>query len=199
MLELNNKKNIAILFSGGVESTLLYYLTLKQSSSKTNITLFIIDRDNNPIERAFDLYNKLKILWNDTRTSLNILLIPEIIPSHKKINNALNILNQEHDCVILGLNKYPSKESIRPKFKGNTFNNTSILKMLNKFENLILPFIDLQKNQIIQMYYDYDIKEILQMTHSCGSPELKPCKICFNCRERIWAYNKLDKPLELGV
>ena len=53
MLKLNNKKNIAILFSGGVESTLLYYLTLKQSSPETNIKLFIVDRYNNPIERAF--------------------------------------------------------------------------------------------------------------------------------------------------
>ena len=57
MLELNNKKNIAILFSGGVESTLLYYLTLNQSLPETNIKLFIVDRYNYPIKRAFDLYN----------------------------------------------------------------------------------------------------------------------------------------------
>ena len=49
------------------------------------------------------------------------------------------------------------------------------------------------------MYYDHGIEEILPITRSCGSPNLKPCKICFNCRERIWAYNKSGKPLELGI
>ncbi|SVB03881.1 uncharacterized protein METZ01_LOCUS156735 [marine metagenome] len=191
MLELNNKKNIAILFSGGVESTLLYYLTLNQSLPETNIKLFIVDRYNNPIKRAFDLYNKLKVLWNDTRTSLSILSIPDFILPHKK-------LNQEYDCVILGLNKYPDDESIRPKFKENTFTDTNI-KKLNKFANFILPFIDIQKDQTIQIYYNHGIEEILPMTHSCGSSELKPCGMCFNCKERIWAYNKLNKSLELGL
>jgi len=46
MLELNNKKNIAILFSGGVESTLLYYLTLNQSLPETNIKLYFSNEQN---------------------------------------------------------------------------------------------------------------------------------------------------------
>ena len=109
--------------------------------------------------------------------------------------NALNILSVGQESY--GLINETIKE-LNKWIKENTFTDTNI-KKLNKFANFILPFIDIQKDQTIQIYYNHGIEEILPMTHSCGSSELKPCGMCFNCKERIWAYNKLNKSLELGL
>ena len=80
--------------------------------------------------------------------------------------------------------------------KGSIESINQIYDLVDNKENKDL---DIQKDQTIQIYYNHGIEEILPMTHSCGSSELKPCGMCFNCKERIWAYNKLNKSLELGL
>lgn len=175
-------KNIALLFSGGVESSLLLYLLTKEiQNTNHKLSVYVIDRPSNPIDKSKNIFSKI------SKESLNVLKIPKV-NYWQQVPLASLILKSKHDVVLWGINKYPSKQSIRPNHIFN-FQETDKLK---------LPFKDLEKTQTIDAYYKLGIEHLLPLTHSCGSDKILPCGICFNCRERVWAYNILGIEPVLG-
>lgn len=190
MIDLENyPDDIALLFSGGVESTLLLYLIsteiVKRYPNKY-LTLYLLDRHNKPIEKARTVVN---IVFNKTKlpVPVKILPIPKVL-QHREISIASKIIGLQHAIVVCGFNKYPDDDSIRPKHLANINENTKL-----KF-----PFAHVGKNVIVQEFFNLGISDILPFTRSCGSDLDMPCKQCFNCRERIWAYNTIKKPVNLG-
>jgi 7-cyano-7-deazaguanine synthase in queuosine biosynthesis len=198
MFPLNNNK-IALLFSGGVESVLIYYLVLQQEGIEDKIfNLYLIDKYDNPLQEVEKLYLFLKNNFNDNLTRLKILKYKNDTLEQNKIGLTLNNLNAEYDVMLYGINKYPDDISIRPVHKYNTFNEESIDNLYLKYPNIVLPFIDYTKDKIIKMYYDYKIENLLPLTLSCGNKN-RVCGECFNCKERKWAYDKLKIKLDMGL
>jgi 7-cyano-7-deazaguanine synthase in queuosine biosynthesis len=190
MIDLENyPDDIALLFSGGVESTLLLYLIsigIVSHYSNKRLTLYILDRYNRPIDKAHTVVN---MVFNKTKLSvpLKLLSIPKI-SQHQEISLASKIIGAQHSIVVCGFNKYPDNDSIRPKHLAN----------INEDKKLKFPFAHLEKNIIIQEFFNLGISDILPFTHSCGLNFDIPCGECFNCRERSWAYTKINKPINLG-
>lgn len=173
----------AILFSGGVESTLLAYIF----HNHPNVELFLLDRINNPIPKVKILGQKMKELL-DKELHYTLLPISEG-PNHLDNGKARKILEQNHNYIISGWNQYPEDTNIRPKILYKPKYNGKV-----KY-----PLAHLQKHQTILAYYELGIDCLLPYTHSCGYAEVQPCGICFNCRERIWAYKKLNMKPDLGI
>ena len=188
MFKVNtNFKSPALFFSGGVESTLLYYL---YGQTNVPLTLYLINRRNNPILHAVNIYNKLDVPFKKT---LVIEPIPEM-ESYKEIPFLYNTIKSKHDMMIYGGNKLPDDNSIRPMHKQSYINEERI----RNDQYAYAPFLDLDKSAIIQMYYTFGIEYLLEETHSCGENTSVPCKSCFNCREREWAFNKINKQVIWG-
>lgn len=184
-------RDLALMFSGGVESTLLFYLLSKQIKEQKNnyfLNLYIIDRFNNPLTYGFKVFDIICKRLNFNDVNLHVLNTPKVSKSNEVLAASL-ILKNRHDAILWGINKYPSDVSIRPK---NIFN----FKKINK---IYFPFENFEKDKIIKEFYNQQIEDILPFTHSCGLNERTPCKKCFNCKERMWAYDKLNIPLNLGV
>jgi 7-cyano-7-deazaguanine synthase in queuosine biosynthesis len=190
MIDLENyPDDIALLFSGGVESTLLLYLISTEIARRypdKYLTLYLLDRHNKPIEKAHTVIN---IVFNKTKlpVPLKILSIPKVL-QHREISLASKIIGLQHAIVVCGFNKYPDDDSIRPKHLVN----------INEGDKVKFPFAHVGKNVIIQEFFNLGISDILPFTHSCGLNFDTPCGGCFNCRERIWAYNAIKKPINLG-
>jgi hypothetical protein len=55
----------------------------------------------------------------------------------------------------------------------------------------ICPFHDLTKEHTLDLYYKLDIVELLEYSHTCCVWPKGRCGVCYNCRERVWAFNKL--------
>jgi len=186
----NNFKNPALFFSGGVESTLIYYLFATQTV--VPLTLYIIDRYNNPIEKANKVFNEI----NKKLPNAKSILINKDIPklsTYEQIGYLYNLIKSEHDIIVYGGNKYPEDETIRPKLKESYINFDEI----KKDTTIYAPLIDYDKSEIIKFYYEIGIFDLLPITHSCGSNTNIPCRECFNCKEREWAYKKLNLNLDL--
>jgi 7-cyano-7-deazaguanine synthase in queuosine biosynthesis len=98
------------------------------------------------------------------------------------------IIGPQHSIVVCGFNKYPNDDSIRP---------THLVK-ITEGKKLKFPFAHIEKHIIVQEFFNLGISDILPFTHSCGLNLDIPCGKCFNCRERIWAYTKINKPINLG-
>jgi 7-cyano-7-deazaguanine synthase in queuosine biosynthesis len=175
-------KKIALLFSGGVESTLLLYL-LNQEIQNTDhlLSVYVVDRPNKPIDKSREMFSKI------SKGSLNVLQIPKV-QYWLQVPIASIILKQNHDVVLRGINKYPPDESIRPNH----------IFSFQETENLRLPFKDLEKTHTIEAFYKLGIEHLLPYTHSCGADLDMPCGKCFNCLERAWAYNTLGLEIDLG-
>jgi 7-cyano-7-deazaguanine synthase in queuosine biosynthesis len=198
MIDISNYgKRIAVLYSGGVESTLLYYLTIKSIMTnypEKTLDLLLVDRYNRPIEKASALYKKLKIEMGDNISTLKIINIPKDVPGNLQIKKVIELSKSNYDTILWGSNKYPSDASIRPKAEYTVdfrrYSNHPLIK---------LPFADINKASIIKLFLDLGLENILNNTHSCGNPTEIPCGKCFNCKERIWAYEQLNLKPNLGI
>ena len=187
MINLNSTGRVALLFSGGVESTLLLYLLLEKNSFDS-LTVFLIDRFNNPIARALNVYNSVKERLANTTSQLKILKIP-VLEQSEEIRYVVKSIESEFDNIIIGLNKYPPDLSIRPVVQERFLEKDKI--------NFPLKYFD--KKEIIQKFFEIGIEELLPITHSCGMNGNVPCGECFNCKERRWAYKELGMDPNLGI
>ena len=188
LVDLHNiPSKVAVLFSGGVESTLLYWYTTQVNQS---FDLFIIDRNNKPIERGLNLYELLKTEFNDRTSTITVLEYPEL-DGRERVDAAISEIMKTHDAILFGINAYPPDIIPNESYRFGK-------KYIESQTHLITPFINTTKDEIIQEYYNQGIERILPLTHSCGRAD-SPCQQCFNCKERIWAYKKLKKDVNLGI
>ena len=201
MIELGNnfrfdlsvyKSNIAILFSGGADSALLFYLSALEiinNNLDKQITLYVIDRHNKPLSYAFDTYERICEQLDFRKVQLHHLDIIDL-PHYMQVPQVINIIYHKnlHDELLLGMNKYPN-DTIRPTVISD-FRETPFLK---------IPFKYYTKDILIDVFFKLGIEDILYNTRSCGTPTPEPCKTCFNCRERLWAFNRLGITPNFGV
>jgi 7-cyano-7-deazaguanine synthase in queuosine biosynthesis len=185
-LQLNN---IGLLFSGGVDSALLFYL-LSKNRQEDNLTLYVIDRYNKPLSHARIVYDLICEKIKTDKFKLHTLAIPTV-ENHKEISAASEIIKTTttHKMLVCGINKYPSNATIRPRYLAS-FQETDYVKY---------PLKHYYKHNIIDQFYKLGIEDILPYTHSCGLDQSIPCAKCFNCRERADAYNILNKEVNLGL
>jgi 7-cyano-7-deazaguanine synthase in queuosine biosynthesis len=172
-------KKIHLLFSGGVDSTLLLYLLLLQKQqldleikcygllmSKSNINFLRCRKILDVLEQRFNV----EIPFQNFDRKFILREFAEMI------------LSVESGYVFSGCNKVldflePTNyiEGDTPPVRGNPFN-----------EFHIRPFIDMDKDEIISYYIKYNILDILEMTYSCGYSMKTPCGNCYFCLERNW-------------
>lgn len=188
--DISEYNDIALLFSGGADSTLLLYLLLLENQIfSKKISAYVIDRHNRPVAKAKHIH-RLLIEKFDTVIELQVLKIPRV-EQHKEVIVGSLLLADQHEIVMSGVNKYPSDQSIRPNYIFQHFKDTETFK---------LPFKQLEKYHIIDAFYKLGIEDLLPHTHSCGLQLTSPCQYhCFNCKERAWAYNVLGRESNFGV
>lgn len=201
MVELDNfvfdltayKPNLAILFSGGADSALLFYLSALEiinGDLDKQVTLYVVDRYNKPLSYAFDTYERICKKLDFKKVQLQQITIPTL-PNHTQMSRVIDTIYQTklHDELLIGMNKYPDDITIRPTFISE-FKETPFVK---------IPFKYHTKDALIAAFFKLGIEDILYNTRSCGTPTPAPCKTCFNCRERLWAFNRLGIEPNFGL
>lgn len=175
---------VGVYLSGGVESSLLTYLVAEQYphldikacilikpnrinlTSVANVLAFIEQRTGKSIIRR-DVHAAAS--WN---------------PSQVIVGWGNLLLNtQEIDVLLTGGNDYPITElpnmPVRQYMAG---------------ERVLHPFRGMLKTEIFELYRQYNVLDLLPLTHSCFDNMEQHCGICVNCRERLWAHEKTNIP-----
>lgn len=181
----NEKTRIGVLVSGGIDSALLYYLVLKEkqdTNSNHEIFPIIMFRKEGSKYFARPIVEKINNLFNISIRAKRFG--DESLPDDKQIESlviqASDILRLEE--VYIGVIKN------RPE---HTIGLDQIPIPINDI--IKTPFIDLEKDCIIKLFYDYNIEHLLEYTHSCDKNEQVPCEVCNGCRERLWGFNFIEK------
>lgn len=189
LLELYKIKSdykIGIFLSGGTDSALLLYLVGKYINNK--IYPITVPKHDGAVN-----YIKNIIEWVQSKTNRGIeepIIIgnPNLYHAHI-LGDAINrcIGHNIADIYYIGDNLYP--QNILP-------NGPVRVKATNK--NIIYPLFNLYKTDIIQLYVEYGIEELLRLTHTCTELAIGRCNNCWQCKERSWAFKELNL-VDIGI
>lgn len=169
---------VGIMLSGGMDSALLLYLMA--SYMNIDITPFTVIKKDRP-----DLYVNKIIDWVNNKTGRTIdhskLIGDPQVPHSKIINTAIEEIDNEYDILYFAGNSYPV--DVLP-------NGPARAKRLDPRH--VQPFFYCYKTDIVQAYIDFNLMELLPLTHTCTERSVGRCNRCWQCKERIWAFSQLE-------
>lgn len=179
----NPPLKIATTFSGGLDSTLILYMLIKDKEERnlnTEIHCFTATQCGTKIH------------------SEKVLQLPEF--SNKVIHH-VNVDNPIQESVkpvtfhlldtgwvVYGGSNQVPLEKIGGRYPDRPCQNPENL-------NNILPLLFLFKYHIVDAYYKLGIEHVMQVTHTCTEWEYGECGKCYACLEREWAFRKLGRVL----
>ena len=182
MISVPENGNLSLLGSGGADSTAIAYI-LARFYSHRKPKIFMMGNQEHHVNRLRKIISYIK---DSTGYEYEFVLFREkglIRPTVEKILGVLG------GVVYTGCNKVVTHftptvyiEGDTPPIRGPSLN-----------EKHIRPFIDMDKVQILQIYKDHGILDLLNMTRSCGLAT-GICEGCYFCMERSWACEVLDIP-----
>lgn len=178
-VELVDTEKVAVTFSGGMDSTLLLYMLLK-------------DKEEKGLKTEIHCFTATQC---GTKThSKNVLSTPEFagkVIHHTDVDNPISesvrpvingLLNS--GWVTYGASNAVPLEQIGGRYPPRPEKNPNN-------PNLHLPFVFLFKYHILDAYYKLNIQHLLSVTHTCTEQHDGECEECFACREKSWAFDKL--------
>lgn len=183
-------EKINVLMTGGVDSTLVLFLLLKElQDSGRSIPVhtynFLCTHQNLQVASRASVSNVLHWLQNRFPISIH----------HKDVNRKRWIRNMAEDvliteggyvysgCNLVVENQFTPTvwiENDTPPVRGDAFN-----------EYHIRPLINIDKIDILRIYKQHNIMDLFELTHSCGVSPV-PCGGCYFCMERQWALDNID-------
>ncbi len=172
-------EKVGLLFSGGMDSTLVLYMLLEEKRIKglnTEIHCFTANQLGRRVH------------------SVNVLKLPEFAGKcihHQDVPNDTpeGIRPMLLDLIEGGWTMYtgtnaPPVENIGGRYPARKYNDPLPPTLFN-------PFRYVFKHHILEAYSVLGIEHIVPVTHSCTEIEYGECGGCFACLERKWAYDKL--------
>jgi hypothetical protein len=179
-------KKISVLFSGGMDSTALLYLLVTQHrdipikcySMKVGVEEKVCPRilswfsDHLQVDIPLQFLSRHPMLIRPTVETIQL-----IDPSY----------------VYSGCNKVVTDQFTPTKYIKN---DTPPVRGPALNSHHIRPFINIDKRDIVKIYYEYGILDLMELTFSCGSLEKQgkdffPCGQCYFCMERAWALQSI--------
>jgi len=171
---------IYLLFSGGMDSSLLLYLIAEKiHEEKLNIPIFCVTFGTNystkAVKEVFEyVKNKFPIKMQVMHKKGNFLI--------RDITKKLLMVDTHY--VYSGCNKVVENEFFPTKYIKN---DTPPVRGEPYSEKHLRPFINIDKRNILQIYVEKDILSLLDITHSCGISKTEHCGECYFCMEKNWA------------
>ena len=185
-LELNlpSVQRIGVFVSGGIDSTLLYYLLLKEHQlSKSSSIIYPIIILRKADHAHYEIIRKINKIFNYQIKTLRFG--NTTLAENKQVESAVQqafTLPPYIQAAFIGLIEVQPEHAIDIQVPATPQHN-----------QIFAPLQHLNKSHIVDLYYKFGISELLNHTHSCDIPGPLPCGICNGCRERHWGFEQLGK------
>lgn len=178
-------RNIAVLVSGGLDSSILYYVMVKVNLEQNlgwNIRPWTMLRREGSRYHALPVINCIhQQLDLEPIEELNLVGDNTLEEIQQVESAAMEILNSYADYLYMGIIQSRPEHSIG--WHRHQFRET----LRRRY-----PLLNLEKSHVVDLYIKYDQLELLKLTHSCAVQELTPCGQCNGCRERQWGLSEMD-------
>jgi hypothetical protein len=185
MFKTDLTKNYGILISGGLDSATLLALLLKHYPT-IQIQPFTIPKHDGSSLYVDNIIAHLNNKFNTNIPKTIYVGNPDVHHSYQSTTAIKDIFkNHPVDYLYNGLNRNPPELTNLSNAPKRTTKSSS--------PKLILPFVNMLKTEIIQMMYNNELEELINITHSCTEQQIGRCNRCWQCTERDWAFKQLDK------
>ena len=199
----HNVKSIGLSLSGGADSALAFYWLLKTLSDRGQNTKVYTMHGYDTFRQVAKSYIAAENVYNWIVNQFDM----DVPPLHTfAYNKSANVgkyeyhypnfvyLQRKYDIVdiIMG-DTLGMPDEGRPVFDNdpNDPDEQEIIQM-SKDHPLRLPFASVNKKYIAEQYDKFGLEELSKLTVSCVGDDTVPCKHCWWCRERKWAFNNYD-------
>ena len=183
-LELPQSKRIGVMVSGGMDSALLYYILLylkREQNTDHYIRPFAVMRKEGSKYHAMPIVSKIASYFeinDEFPTIVGDTALPEQQQVESGVIQAINLVRM--DVVYVGVISNRDEHLIG--YDKLSYTETDKLKY---------PFMNLEKSHIVDLFYQLNITELLELTHSCDLHETIHCNRCNGCTERIWGFAQM--------
>lgn len=197
---------VGIFLSGGADSALILYLLVKMADERNQelkiypINGFEVTSPDCDSEKAAK--SIIEFIRNNTSTDRihDLYVHPMIQESKHKyyyIKPALLYLRKKYNFYefILGTSQgMPGDE--RPTIHEGTITGNNLIETSEKYDDVLLPWARVNKKFIAAQYNKLGLKKLSDITNSCIVNSSTPCKECWWCKERYWAFGSYDGGLQ---
>lgn len=180
----DSDKTYGILLSGGIDSAILMYLLIK-SNPKIKLQSFTIPKTDgaaNYADPVIDHFNK----------KFDLELPKTILVGNPRVNHRVQsttavrtiFFKYPVDHLFIGINRNPDELNDLP---GAPRRDTKSMHPKISF-----PFVDMTKDQILTIMVNEGQADLINITHSCTEQPVGRCGRCWQCGERVWAFNQIN-------
>lgn len=177
-------KRIAVCVSGGWDSAVLWHIIYNECKERgQSCRPYTVPK----IDGAVKYANQV-LKWSGYDTETNIVgSIQSEDPSEYVTSGVKEILiNGYADVVYSAVTSY--YDEMEPDHDRQFTKGTPFEEIVRQ------PFAEWTKDKVVQLGFDLGIAEdIMNITHSCTERDEGRCGYCPWCKERAWAFNKINK------
>jgi hypothetical protein len=184
-IETTEDKCYGIMLSGGLDSAILLYLLIKENPL-IKIQPFTIPKFDGAALYADPIIKHFNDKFRLTIPATIMVGDPTAHHREQSITAVKDIFSKYPvDILFIALNQNPPSLTHLP--------NAPNRDKKSNHSKIILPFVDLYKDQIVQFMIDNGQEDLMTITHTCTEQTVGRCNKCWQCTERKWAFTKLDK------
>ena len=178
---------VGVFVSGGADSSLLLYMLCQAGHTCVPLTIDRTTR-HHQLPYARTVVDWIQQYYPDQLEDHHIQTVSDdnIVAERRAICDALE-LEYDIDTWVNGMTKNPpvklafDSERDTKRDKDLVWKNGKHLR----------PFYQLDKRDIVQLYNDMCITELLDISFSCETSD-PACGVCWWCEERTWALNEFS-------
>lgn len=182
--KIKSSPNIGLFLSGGFDSTTLAYTVLdiiSKNNYESKIVYYTVPRYDDS-----ELHSNRIVRWLNSRYSIN---------TNIKIVGDPDLHHSQQ--VISGIKECLKEDSTVTLFLGDTKNPDDLpngpIRIVSKYDYIYQPFIEYDKTITLQIANHFNIiNDVSLISHTCTESKKIRCNKCWQCKERIWAFNKLN-------
>lgn len=173
------QRRIGVLVSGGLDSSLLYYLLKSIINEKYTLTPYIINRNDGSMPYALNVIKHIDSLFNH-ESKFNIVEINEP-DSDLQVSAGIGTILSTNKVNVLYVGIIQTLPEHCIGVSGPYVPTDSTL--------LKYPFKNLNKVHIVDCIKKLKLEHLFAITQSCVYNN--NCRICNRCNERNWAFKQL--------
>jgi 7-cyano-7-deazaguanine synthase in queuosine biosynthesis len=188
---LDNFTKVGLFISGGLDSSLMLYLITKEIKEKNSNVEFItytVEQHSKNTKQHVDAIIKVVEKLNGVKIeNVEVGKQDYAHPDFEVMYGVLDALNRERftdkmiDMIYLAATCVPDDlKNVNgvPKRHAQSFFKVS------------QPWGELSKDHIVNYILQNNLTDLIKTTHSCTVLGNSHCGECWNCKERIWAFEK---------
>jgi hypothetical protein len=193
---LNIDKKYGIMLSGGLDSAVLMYLILKENKN-INIQPFSIPKHDDSHVFVPRILEYFKAQFDIEIPNALLVGDPSVHHSQQSTRAVEQIFKQYPyiEFIYFATNQNPAHDFDYDQYLKGSYPDRV---KTSPHPKILMPFINMYKDEILKTVFDNDQEELLLLTHSCTEQKTGRCGQCFQCNERAWAFRQLDK-IDPGV